>query len=111
MKKFYCIELLRFFTSLAVVIRHYHFFFYPRSSLSTIHILKDTSIQPFYPLLQILYEKGDYAVPIFWGISGFVFALVYLGQKEKVSGKNFFINRLAESINGMTDWFGMIKNG
>ena len=27
MKKFYCIELLRFFTSLAVVIRHYHFFF------------------------------------------------------------------------------------
>ena len=59
MKKFYCIELLRFFTSLAVVIRHYHFFFYPRSSLSTIHILKDTSIQPFYPLLQILYEKGE----------------------------------------------------
>lgn len=95
MKKYYCIELLRFFTSLAVVIRHYHFFFYPRSSLSTIQILKDTSIQPFYPLLQILYEKGDYAVPIFWGISGFVFALVYLNQKESVTGKKFFINRFA----------------
>ena len=95
MKKFYCIELLRFFTSLAVVIRHYFFFFYPRSSLSTIHILTDPSILPFYPLLQIVYEMGDYAVPIFWAISGFVFALVYLEQKKNVSGKKFFINRFA----------------
>jgi len=95
MKKFYCIELLRFFTSLAVVIRHYHFFFYPRSSLSTVHILTDTSIQPYYPLLGILFEKGDYAVPIFWAISGFVFALVYLEREKDVTGKIFFINRFA----------------
>ena len=95
MEKFYCIELLRFFTSLAVVIRHYIFFFYPRSSSSTIHILTDSSILPFYPLLQFIYEMGDYAVPIFWAISGFVFALVYLEQKENVSGKKFFINRFA----------------
>jgi len=93
--KFHFIEILRFVTSLAVVVRHYHFFFLPRSSISTIQVLADPSMQPFYFFLQTFYMKGDYAVPIFWGISGFIFALVYLEQRKNTSGKQFFINRFS----------------
>lgn len=93
--KFHFIEVLRFITSFAVIIRHYHFFFFPRYSFSTVQVLSDPSIQPFYFLLQIFYLNGDYAVPIFWGISGFIFALVYLEQRKNITGKQFFFNRFA----------------
>ena len=59
----------------------------------TITIFLDGSCWFFF--LQVIYQMGDYAVPLFWCISGFVFALVYLEQKENVSGKKFFINRFA----------------
>ena len=88
--KFHFIEILRFITSFAVIVRHYHFFFLPRYSYSSIQILNDPSIQPFYFFLQVFYLKGDYAVPIFWGISGFIF-LVYLEQRKNISSKEFFI--------------------
>ena len=52
----------------------------------------------------VLDEKGDYAVPIFWGISGFVFALVYLEQKKEVSGSNICPPRLM--VFGMVDDMG-----
>ena len=94
-QRFYFIELLRFLASIVVIIRHYHFFFFPRSSSSTIHVLNNISIQPFYSLLEIIYTKGDYAVQIFWGISGFIFSLVYLEQRKNTTSKEFFINRFA----------------
>ncbi len=94
-QRFYFIELLRFLASLVVIIRHYHFFFFPRSSSSTIQVLNNISIQPFYSLLEIIYIKGDYAVQIFWAISGFIFSLVYLEQKKNTTSKEFFINRFA----------------
>ena len=94
-QRFYFIELLRFLASIVVIIRHYHFFFFPRSSSSTIHILNNISIQPFYSLLEIIYTKGDYAVQIFWGISGFIFSLVYLEQRKNTTSKEFFINRFS----------------
>ena len=93
--KFHFIEILRFITSFAVVVRHYHFFFSPRSTISKIDILTDPSIQPFYFFLQIFYLKGDYAVPIFWGISGFIFALVYLEQRKDTTKIQFFVNRFS----------------
>lgn len=94
-KKFHFIELLRFITSFAVIIRHYHFFFSPRYTYSTIQIINDPSLQPFYFFLKTFYLKGDYAVPVFWGISGFIFALVYLEQRKNVTGKEFFFNRFS----------------
>jgi peptidoglycan/LPS O-acetylase OafA/YrhL len=95
MQRFYFIELLRFLASIIVIIRHYHFFFYPRSSSSTIYVLNNVSVQPFYSLLEIIYTKGDYAVQIFWAISGFIFSLVYLEQRKNITSKEFFINRFA----------------
>lgn len=93
--KFHFIEILRFITSFAVIVRHYHFFFSPRYTYSSIQILNDPSVQPFYFILHVFYEKGDYAVPIFWGISGFIFALVYLEQRKNTTSKEFFLNRFA----------------
>ena len=94
MKKFSYIELLRFFTALSVLTSHYLHFFYPWSSYSNINAL-DKSILPFFWFLEIIYEHGRYGVHMFWAISGFVFAFVYLEKKNKISGKDFFINRFA----------------
>jgi peptidoglycan/LPS O-acetylase OafA/YrhL len=93
-QRFYFIELLRFLAATTVVVRHYHFFFFPRSSSSTIHILNNISAQPFYSFLELAYMKGDYAVQIFWGISGYIFSLVYL-NKNNTTPLEFFANRFA----------------
>ena len=50
---------------------------------------------PFYSILEVFYNYGFYGVHVFYAISGFVFAHVYLSIDNKVSGKEFFINRFA----------------
>ena len=95
MRKFYYLELLRFFSALAVLVFHYQHFFKPYSTFSNINISESKFIQPFYSILNIFYNHGNLGVPMFWTISGFVFAFVYLGEEKKVKGKQFFINRFA----------------
>ena len=95
MRKFYYIELLRFFTALSVVLFHYEHFFGPYSSFSTINIIDNKFMQPFYTFLEIFYNLGNYGVQMFWAISGFVFAFVYLDKKKEITGKKFFINRFS----------------
>ena len=95
MKKFYYVELLRFFSALSVLIYHYQHFFKPYSSFSSIDILNNKFIQPFYTFLEIIYNYGNFGVPMFWAISGFVFAFVYLGRQKDITGKKFFINRFS----------------
>jgi len=95
MKKFYYIEILRFIAALSVLIFHYQHFFQPFSSVSQADYLTNKTLQPFYTLLEIFYNYGHYGVPLFWTISGFVFAFVYLGSQKNTSGKSFFINRFA----------------
>lgn len=95
MKRFYNIELLRFFSALSVLIYHYQHFFGPYSSFSITDINNNKFTQPFYSSLEILYNYRYYGVPMFWSISGFVFAYVYLEQQKDISGKNFFVNRFA----------------
>ena len=95
MKKFYYIEILRFITALSVLIFHYQSFFKPYSTFSQIDYLSNKSLQPFYSFLEIFYNYGHFGVPLFWAISGFVFAFVYLGENKNTSGKFFFVNRFA----------------
>ena len=95
MRKFYYVELLRFFSALSVLIYHYQHFFKPHSTFSSIDVLQEKFIQPFYSYLEILYNYGSYGVPMFWSISGFVFAFVYLGRQKDITGKKFFINRFS----------------
>jgi len=94
-RKFYYLELLRFFSALSVLLYHYQHFFKPHSTFSNINISEGKFIQPFYSILNILYNHGNLGVPMFWAISGFVFAFVYLGEERKIKGKQFFINRFA----------------
>ena len=95
MKKFYYVELLRFFSAFSVLIYHYQHFFKPYSTVSTIDIVDNKLIQPFYSFLKILYHYGNYGVPMFWAISGFVFAFVYLNREKNINGKKFFVNRFS----------------
>lgn len=95
MKKFSYIELLRFFTALSVLTAHYFLIIFPPWSSYSILETFDESKLPFFLILEVLYKHGIYGVQMFWAISGFVFAFVYLEQKNKISSKEFFINRFA----------------
>ncbi len=65
------IELLRFFTAVAVLVFHYQ------------HLYNDSGIgldvtqQPFYSVLEPVYHYGYFGVQIFWCISGFIFFARY----------------------------------
>ena len=70
------IEILRFISSIAVLIWHYqHFFFY--SAYSTPVAVGMRSSLPFYHILTPFYESGCWAVQLFWTISGFILFMRY----------------------------------
>lgn len=93
MKKYYSIEILRFLTAISILIFHYQHFFLPYNSFSDIKVLENIAIQPFYTFLEFFYKFGNSGVPMFWTISGFVFAHIYLNQKKDI--KRYFINRFS----------------
>ena len=95
MRRYYGIEFLRFLTSISVLLYHYRLFFSPYNSYSTYNFFEEKVNFPFYSLLEIFYMKGIYGVHVFYTISGFVFAYIYLSSNKKVNGKEFFVNRFA----------------
>ena len=95
MNRYYGIEFLRLLTSLSVLLYHYRHFFNPYTTYSN-NIFAETKINlPFYFILENFYNNGFYGVHMFYAISGFVFAHVYLSLDKKTSGKEFFVNRFA----------------
>ena len=95
MKKYYGIEALRLFTSLSVLLYHYRHFFGPSNTETTINYDVSKFDLPFYSLLDVFYNNGFFGVNVFYTISGFVFAHVYLSVNKKIKFKEFFINRFA----------------
>lgn len=95
MRRYYGIEFLRLLSSLTVILYHYRHFFSPYSTYSSSDFDDSKMNLPFYSILEVFYTKGFYGVHMFYAISGFVFAYVYLSVNEKVSGKEFFVNRFA----------------
>ena len=95
MKKYYGIEVLRFFTSISVLFYHYRHFFAPYNSTSNLNYFEISNSLPLYIFLGVIYDKGIFGVHVFYTISGFVFAHIYLNNYQKVSSKGFFINRFA----------------
>ena len=87
------LEGLRFLATLAVLIWHYQHFAY----LGGKQVDFTRSEQPFYGVLQPLYEAGSYGVWIFWCISGFIFFWNYRDQiaDRSVDGRMFFVRRLS----------------
>lgn len=95
MKKYSSIEILRFFTSLSILFYHYRHFFYPFNKTSNL-IYEEISISlPMYKFFMVFYEYGFIGVHVFYTISGFVFAHIYLNNENKINYKNFFLNRFS----------------
>jgi len=90
MKKYYCIELLRFFSAIAIMIFHYG------TSINThLNIPEVQGDEPFISQIKLLYSHGEYAISIFFCISGLVFSNLYLQENQKNTFRNFFVKRFA----------------
>ena len=74
MQRFYCVELLRFLCASTVAIYHWG---------TSFEIMQMNNNDTFRNYFEILYDFGDYAVPVFFVISGLVFANVYLYKEKK----------------------------
>ena len=95
MKRYTSIELLRFFTAITVLLYHYRHFFSPLNITSNQNYSFIKDYLPFNSIIEKLYEFGFYGVHVFYTISGFVFAYVYLSSMKNVSLKQYSINRFA----------------
>ena len=67
---------LRGIAALSVLLWHYQHFFFTDTNIF------DVSQQPFYPLLQIFYLNGYFAVQLFWAVSGFVLCHSYMSRAD-----------------------------
>ena len=86
MQRYYNIELLRFLCALTVAIYHWGLSF---------ELMKMESNDTFKSLLNFAYDHGANAVPVFFVISGLVFANVYLSQEKNETLHNFAVKRFA----------------
>lgn len=89
--RFTLIDALRGAAAIAVLFYHYMHFFMAGSDHT--RQLAYLQREPAQPWLTLLYEYGFYAVQVFWVISGFVFAAVYLGRAATT--REFIVNRFA----------------
>ncbi|HYM33516.1 MAG TPA: acyltransferase [Candidatus Cybelea sp.] len=94
-KHFSGIELLRFLCAFAVLISHYPVFFYVAPGRLADSFEKQR--QPFYEVFKLFYDHGNFAVYVFWAISGFIFFWKYADavHTRRVSGPAFLVFRLS----------------
>lgn len=86
------LEILRFACAIGILLWHYQMLSYV--GLKSENFRQDA--QPFFTLLQPMYQSGYLAVPYFWCISGFIFFWKYQhALRESVSGKEFFMMRFS----------------
>jgi len=90
-RHYFSIDLLRGFAAIAVVFCHYQYFY--SKGAETASELGNASRQPLYAVFWPLYAHGQYAVMLFWVISGFVFSVVYVGKRP--GARSFFVHRFS----------------
>ena len=95
MKKLYLVELLRFISSISVLIYHYKLFFFQFNGYLELNLNNKLFLLPFNSVMNVFYKYGDYGVQMFWCISGFIISYVYLSKKYRITSKEFFINRFS----------------
>jgi peptidoglycan/LPS O-acetylase OafA/YrhL len=88
---FHTVDLLRGIAALAVVLFHYLNFFIPPGQQQPVGNFLD--LEPLRDVFWPAYHYGLWAVQLFWLISGFVFAAVYVDTA--VSARAFAIARIA----------------
>ena len=89
MKKVATIEFLRFVSAIIVILYHY------KQHIINLYNSSEFYRIPFYSNLHFFFDYGFYAVQLFFCISGFVFAIVYLDNLTATSVKKFALNRFA----------------
>lgn len=89
---FHVVDVVRGFAAVAVVIFHYQMFYMQPGSTGVLDPA-GRAAEPLYNLLWPMMDYGQWAVQLFWGISGFVFANVYAGNRP--SAREFFARRVA----------------
>lgn len=89
--RFYWVDGLRGIAAMGVVVFHYHHFYL--ASATERSGVPPVADQPLGWLLWPIYEHGMFAVQMFWIISGFVFAHVYLHRPT--TARDFFAARVA----------------
>ena len=92
-RRYYTIELVRFCSSLAVIFYHYKIGF--AWDKGFVNPEKLSATLPFYEFINLFYNYGFYGVQMFFLISGFVFAHIYINRDHLVNLREFFINRFA----------------
>ncbi|MCX6445209.1 MAG: acyltransferase [Actinobacteria bacterium] len=82
------LDLTRFVLALSIMLFHFRNFAPGLSELN-----EKVSHFPANNLLKFFYVSGDFAVPMFWAISGAMITYTY--QNNDSSFRNFFVNRFA----------------
>lgn len=91
--KIHGLEIIRFFSSVAVLLWHYQHFFYvvdkPQNFIPT--------QQPLYSYLNLFYDYGYLGVQVFWCISGYIFFWKYRDRIASglINAKEFFMLRFS----------------
>ena len=88
------LEPFRFLLSFTILIWHYQHFFLGQN---VDPFRFQPHLQPLYYNLKIFYLQGDFAVMLFWAVSGVVFAHVY-GERlrrREIGFVGYAVNRLA----------------
>ena len=90
-KHFVAIDALRGVAALAVLIFHYHHFYLADATGRP--GLPSEATFPYAAAFEWVFRYGKYAVEVFWVISGFVFAHVYLSRPT--NARQFLVARFA----------------
>ena len=92
-KKLLGLEIIRFFSALAVLVWHYQHFSY----VASIPVDFTRSRQPLYAMLEIFYTHGNYGVQVFWCISGYIFFFKYRNEisQKRINWRHFFVLRFS----------------
>ena len=94
MPRYFGIEILRFLTSLSVLLYHYRHFYSPFNSFSEIDNKAVFNEFPFSDLLNVLFTWNLWCACFLCYIR-FCFSYVYINFENLIKGKEFFLNRFA----------------
>ena len=87
------LDIIRFLSAFAILIWHYQHFSFIGLNGSSLR----TDQQPFYNQFELFYRYGNWAVFVFWCISGYVFFWKYREAiaNRRVNGREFFVFRFS----------------